>query len=420
MSLALTGQELSFQRRVRTFAERHLKPIAAKIEAGEYFPEDFLRALGKNKFLGAPFSKSDGGLALGWVSETIVAEEISAVSGAAEMARLASAALYSAPLANFGNNVQKKRFLRSVISGEKIGALALTEPQAGSDAGSIITRARHDGRDFVLNGEKRFITNGGVADYLFLFAVTDPSKPARSGLSAFVIPRNSKGLEVVRAYGLLGMRGANVAHLRLRNVRVPRENLVGVLHRGFSIILDELDRERPAVAAGMMGIARSAFEEAVRYSSTREQFGRPIRDFEGVSFKIADMAVKLAASRLLIIHAARVLDRRSPARKEGAIAKLYSTEAAFDVAHESLQVHGGLGYTKDLPIERYFRDARFMMIGGGTSEIMRYIIQREVYKEMGRLSSCYRLLLREVTRDFSRFQAVGRSTKAPLVCPLLR
>ncbi len=386
MSLALTGQELSFQRRVRTFAERHLKPIAAKIEAGEYFPEDFLRALGKNKFLGAPFSKSDGGLALGWVSETIVAEEISAVSGAAEMARLASAALYSAPLANFGNNVQKKRFLRSVLSGEKIGALALTEPQAGSDAGSIITRARHDGRDFVLNGEKRFITNGGVADYLFLFAVTDPSKPARSGLSAFVIPRNSKGLEVVRAYGLLGMRGANVAHLRLRNVRVPRENLVGVLHRGFSIILDELDRERPAVAAGMMGIARSAFEEAVRYSSTREQFGRPIRDFEGVSFKIADMAVKLAASRLLIIHAARVLDRRSPARKEGAIAKLYSTEAAFDVAHESLQVHGGLGYTKDLPIERYFRDARFMMIGGGTSEIMRYIIQREVYKEMGRLS----------------------------------
>jgi len=386
MSLALTGQELSFQRRVRTFAERYLKPIAAKIEAGEYFPEDFLRALGKNKFLGAPFSKSDGGLALGWVSETIVAEEISAVSGAAEMARLASAALYSAPLANFGNNVQKKRFLRSVLSGEKIGALALTEPQAGSDAGSIITRARHDGRDFVLNGEKRFITNGGVADYLFLFAVTDPSKPARSGLSAFVIPRNSKGLEVVRAYGLLGMRGANVAHLRLRNVRVPRENLVGVLHRGFSIILDELDRERPAVAAGMMGIARSAFEEAVRYSSTREQFGRPIRDFEGVSFKIADMAVKLAASRLLIIHAARVLDRRSPARKEGAIAKLYSTEAAFDVAHESLQVHGGLGYTKDLPIERYFRDARFMMIGGGTSEIMRYIIQREVYKEMGRLS----------------------------------
>jgi alkylation response protein AidB-like acyl-CoA dehydrogenase len=386
MSIALTGQELSFQRRVRAFAQKHLKPLAAKIEAEGYFPRDFLHAVGRNKFLGAPFSRSDGGLALGWVSETIVAEEISAVSGAAEMARLASAALYSAPLAYFGNRFQKMQFLRSVLSGEKIGALALTEPQAGSDTGSIRTRARRDGRDFVLNGEKRFITNGGVADYLLLFAVTDPSKPARSGLSAFVMPRNSKGLEVVRVYGLLGMRGANVAHLRLRNVSVPGENLVGALNRGFSIILDELDKERPAVAAGMMGIARSSFEEAVRYSSTREQFGRPIREFEGVSFKIADMAVKLAASRLLILHAARVLDRGEPARKEGAIAKLYSTEAAFDVTHESLQVHGGIGYTKDLPIERYFRDARFMMIGGGTSEIMRYIIQREVYKEMGRPS----------------------------------
>jgi len=386
MSLALTGQELSFQKRVKAFTEKHLKPLAAKIEAEEYFPRDFLRALGRNRFLGAPFSRSDGGLGLGWVCETIVAEEVSAVSAAAEMARLASAALYSAPLAYFGNRVQKKEFLRPVLLGEKVGALALTEPQAGSDAGSIKTRARRKGRDFILNGEKRFITNGGVADYLFLFAVTDPSKPARSAISAFVIPRNSKGLDVVKAYSLLGMRGANVAHLRFRDVDVPRENLVGGLNRGLSIILDELDRERPTVAAGMMGIARSSFEQAVRYSSTRQQFGRPIRHFEGVSFKIADMAVKLAASRLLILDAARALDRGETARKEGAVAKLYSTEAAFEVAHESLQVHGGIGYTKDLPVERYFRDARFMMIGGGTSEIMRYIIQREVYKEMGRPS----------------------------------
>ena len=174
MSLALTGPELSFQRRVRAFAQKHLKPLAAKIEAEEYFPSDFLRTLGRNKFLGAPFSRSDRGLGLGWVSETIVAEEVSAISAAAEMARLASAALYSAPLAYFGNSVQKRRFLHSVLSGEKVGALALTEPEAGSDAGSIKTRARRDARDFVLNGEKRFITNGGVADYLFAFAVIDP------------------------------------------------------------------------------------------------------------------------------------------------------------------------------------------------------------------------------------------------------
>jgi len=386
MSLALTKQEVSFQRRVKAFAQKHLKPLAARIEAEEYFPREFLRSLGRNRFLGAPFSRSDGGLGLGWVCETIVAEEVSAVSAAAEMARLASAALYSAPLAYFGNKVQKKDFLRPVLSGDKVGALALTEPEAGSDAGSIKTRARRDGRDFVLDGEKRFITNGGVADYLFLFAVTDPGRSPRSRISAFVVPRSSRGLEVVKAYGLLGMRGANVVHLRFRRVGVPRENLVGGLNHGFPIILDELDRERPAVAAGMMGIARSSFEAAVNYSSKREQFGRPIRHFEGVSFKIADMAVKLEASRLLILHAARVLDRGEPARREGAVAKLYATESAFEVAHESLQVHGGIGYTKELPVERYFRDARFMMIGGGTSEIMRYIIQREVYKEMSRPS----------------------------------
>jgi alkylation response protein AidB-like acyl-CoA dehydrogenase len=381
MSLALTRKEQSFQRRVRAFAQKHLKPLAAKIEAEEYFPSDFLRALGRNRFLGAPFSRSDGGLGLGWVCETIVAEEVSAVSAAAEMARLASAALYSAPLAYFGNKAQKKEFLRPVLSGEKVGALALTEPQAGSDAGSIQTRARRDGRDFTLDGEKRFITNGGVADYLFLFAVTDPRRPPQSRISSFLVPRNSKGLEVVKAYGLLGMRGANVVHLRFRHVNIPRENLVGGLNHGFSIILDELDRERPAVAAGMMGIARSSFEAAINYSSGRVQFGRPIRQFEGVSFKIADMAVKLEASRLLILQAARALDRGEPARKEGALAKLFATEAAFEVAHQSLQVHGGIGYTKELPIERYFRDARFMMIGGGTSEIMRFIIQREAYRE---------------------------------------
>ena len=169
------------------FAEKHLRPLAAKIEAEEYFPGDFLRALGRNGFLGAPFSRPDGGLGLGWVCETIVAEEVSAVSGAAETARLASDALYSAPLEYFGNSVQKKEFLRPVLIGEKVGALALTEPQAGSDAGSIKTRARRQGGDLILNGENRFITNGGVADYLFLSAVTDPSKPARSAISAFVI-----------------------------------------------------------------------------------------------------------------------------------------------------------------------------------------------------------------------------------------
>ena len=378
--------EAKFREKVRRFAREHVAPVAQKVEEG-MFPREILQKLGEQHLLGTAFSKTDGGVGLGWSFETIVAEEISAVSAATEMARLASGALYAAPLAYFASKAQKHKFLRPVLAGNKVGALALTEPGAGSDAGSIKTHAERRGQGFVLNGEKRFITNGGVADFLFVFAVTNPAKPPKSGVSALVVPRDSQGVQTMKTYGLLGMHGANVVHLRFRNVDVPEENVVGGLNRGFPILLDELDRERPAVAAGMLGIARSAFESAVEYSSKREQFGRPIREFEGVSFKLADMLVKLEASRLLILKAARLLDEGKLARLEGAIAKLFATESAFEITHQALQVHGGIGYTKDLPIERYFRDARFMMIGGGTSEIMRFLIQREIYKKrMGRSS----------------------------------
>jgi alkylation response protein AidB-like acyl-CoA dehydrogenase len=378
--------EARFREKVQRFAREHVAPVAQKVEEG-MFPRDILQKLGEQHLLGTAFSKTDGGVGLGWSFEVIVAEEISAVSAATEMARLASGALYAAPLAYFASKAQKQTFLRPVLAGDKVGALALTEPGAGSDAGSIKTHAERRGQGFVLNGEKRFITNGGVADFLFVFAVTNPAKPPKSAVSALVVPRDSQGVQTVKTYGLLGMHGANVVHLRFRNVRVPEQNVVGGLHRGFPILLDELDRERPAVAAGMLGIARSAFEFAVDYSSKREQFGRPIKEFEGVSFKLSDMLVKLEASRLLILKAARLLDDGKLARLEGAIAKLFATESAFEITHQALQVHGGIGYTTDLPIERYFRDARFMMIGGGTSEIMRFLIQREIYKKrMGRSS----------------------------------
>ena len=380
MSLFHTKQETEFQARVRKFAENEVAPIAEKVEKEKHFPREILAEMGQQRLLGAPFPKLDGGLGLGWSYEILVAEEVSAVSAATEMARLASAALYAAPLSFFGSKSQKSDFLAPVLAGEKIGALALTEPGAGSDAASIKTSARRDERDFVLNGEKRFITNGGVADFLFVFAITDQKRSPKSGVSALIVPRESTGVSVVKDYGLLGMHGARVSHLRFRNVRVPAGNLVGGLNRGFPILLDELDRERPVVAAGMIGIARSAFEAAVSYSTTRSQFGKPIREFEGVSFKVADMATQLEASRLLVLQAARLLDAGKRARKEGAIAKLFSTEAAFEITNQALQVHGGIGYTKDLPLERYFRDARFMMIGGGTSEIMRYVIQSEVYR----------------------------------------
>ncbi len=344
MSLFLSKGELSFQKRVRKFAEENIAPITEKVEREEYFPREILSKMGQSRLLGAPFPASDGGLGLGWSYEILIAEEVSAVSAATEMARLASAALYSAPLSSFGTRAQKKQFLAPVLAGERVGVLALTEPEAGSDAASIKTRARLANDEFVLDGEKRFITNGGIADFLLVFAVTDPKQGARRGISAFVVPRESPGVRVVRHYTLLGMHGAKVAHLRFRNTRVPRTNLVGGLNQGFSVLLDELDKERPAVAAGMAGIARSAIEASVRYSAARKQFGKPIRSFEAVSFKVADMATKLEASRLLILKAARLLDHGRNSRKEGAMAKLFATETSFETAHDALQVHGGIGY----------------------------------------------------------------------------
>jgi len=381
MSLFLSKDEEAFKTKARNFAEDHVIPQANEVEAGKY-PRELIRDMGRENLLGAPFSKSDGGQGLGWVSEVIVAEEISAANAATEMSRAASTTLYAAPLAYFGNNQQKKDFLRPVLTGESIGALALTEPLAGSDAAGIRTTVAQRGDSYVLNGEKRFITNGGLADQYFLFAITDRKKGGRRGMSAFLVPRESSGVKVVKTYSLLGMRGANVAHIRFRNVKLPPENLVGRKNQGFDILLDELDRERPVVSAEMLGIARAAYEAALEYSNKREQFGRPIREFQAISFRIADMAVKLEASRLLILNSGRLLDMGRSIRKAGAIAKVYATEASFEVANSALQVHGGIGYTRDTPVERYFRDARFMMIGGGTSDIMRHIIQREAYRDL--------------------------------------
>ena len=386
MSLFLSKDEEAFRAKAQKFATSHVIPRANELESGKY-PRDLIREMGREGLLGAPFSRLDGGQGLGWVSEVIVAEEISFASAATEMSRAASTTLYAAPLAYFGNKQQKKDFLRPVLAGASLGALALTEPLAGSDAAGIRTTATQEGDNFVLNGEKRFITNGGLADQYFLFAITDQKKGGRNGMSAFLVPRESPGVKVIKAYSLLGMRGANVAHIRFRNVKLPSENLVGRRDRGFDILLDELDRERPVVSAEMLGIARAAYNAALEYSNKREQFGRPIREFQAVGFRIADMAVKLEVSRLLILKSARLLDMGRSIRRDGAITKVFATEAAFDVANSALQVHGGIGYTTDTPVERYFRDARFMMIGGGTSDIMRHIIQREAYRDLAKRSN---------------------------------
>jgi alkylation response protein AidB-like acyl-CoA dehydrogenase len=375
-----TEAEVNFRREVRAFCDKEISPIADEIDKGPY-PRELLRKIGKVGYMGVHHDKSVGGTNRGLSYEVIVAEEISATNGGLDMARMASTTLYGMPVARFGTPEQKKKYLEPVVAGDKIGCIGITEPDVGSDTAGMKTHAEKDGDDWILNGEKRFITNGSQADFMCAFAVTDPNVKAKDGMSAFIIDTKSDGFSVVQDHDLLGMKSARVSWLKIEDVRVPGDMLLGSPGMGFHILMDELDSERTAIAGEAIGYGRTPYEIAVKYSTERHQFGRPINAFEGVSFKIADMAMKLEAGRALTLTAARMYDRGEKITKAASIAKLYTTEAAIQITNDALQILGGMGYTTDYPVERFLRDARLMTIGGGTAEILRFLIQREVYKE---------------------------------------
>ncbi len=379
----MTEKEQKFQAKARAFVERNLAPFAEKIERGEKEAWDVIRKFGKAGYLGTRYPPEFGGTGLGLVHEVLVTEEICAVSAGFDMARVASCILFAHPTFEFGTKEQKEKYLKPVAQGEKIGALCITEPNVGSDVAGTETRAVKEGDKFIINGEKRFITNGPIADFLLVYGITDPSVKAKRGMTAFIVESKWKGYEVIEEYELLGMHGAHVGHMGFRDVEVPAENVLGTINDGFKVVMAGLNAERTILAAEMNGVARAAMEEAIRYSDERMQFRRKIREFEGISFKIADMSVKLEAARLLTMKAARLIEAGLPATKAAAIAKLYACDTAIETATNALQVLGGIGYTRKRPVERYLRDARLMSIGGGTAEILRYLIQREVYKEHG-------------------------------------
>jgi alkylation response protein AidB-like acyl-CoA dehydrogenase len=383
LSVLYTAEENAFRETVREFAEKVVAPRADEIEATAEYPRDLLYELGRSGYMGALIPAEYGGTGLGMVYETIIAEEISAVCAMLDVTRGVTSVYFAPPVYKFGNDEQKAKYLPPIVKGDKIGAIGITEPDVGSDTAGMKTTAVRDGDDFIINGEKRFITNGSIADYMLLFAVTDPSVKARKGMSAFIFETETEGFSVVKDYELMGLRGLKVAHLKFENCRIPASSMLGEENKGFTILMDELDTERTSLAAGAVGYGRAAFEYAIQYSTEREQFGREIRSFEGVSFKIADMAVKLDAARLMTLQAARRIDMGIPATRQGAAAKLFSCVSAQEIATEALQVTGGIGYTKDCKTEQLFRDARLMTIGGGTAEIMKFLIQREVYKERG-------------------------------------
>ncbi len=377
----LDEEEIKFQEKVRDFVQRTLTPSVENIEKGKLEAWDVLRKFGKAGYLGSRYPPEYGGTGKGLMYEVLVTEEICAVHAGLDMARVASCILFAHPVYEFGTEAQKKRYLTPVAKGERIGALGITEPNVGSDVAGTETRAEKNNDSYLINGEKRFITNSPIADFILCYTITDPKVNAKQGMTAFIVETKSKGFKVEEEYELMGMHGAHVGRLSLNNVEVSEKNILGELNGGFRVVMAGLDAERTILAAEMNGVARAAMEEAIHYSNWRVQFHRKIREFEGISFKIADMAVRLEAARLLTFKAARMIDAKQPATKDAAIAKLYACEKAIETATESLQVLGGIGYTKQRPVERYLRDARLMTIGGGTAEILRYLIQREVFRE---------------------------------------
>ncbi len=383
LSVLYTDEERAFREEVRKFAAREVAPRADEIESTREYPRELLRRVGQAGYMGVLLPEEYGGSGKGMVSETIIAEELSAVSPALDISRAVTSVFFSQPVLRFGTEEQREKYLPLIASGEKIGAIGITEPDVGSDTAGMKTRAVREGDEYVLKGEKRFITNGSRADYICLFAITDPSVKARKGMSAFIFETDNPGFSVIKDYELMGMRGAKVSHLKFENARVPASSLLGEENNAFAILMDELDTERTSLAAGAVGYSRGAFEVAVAHSVEREQFGRQIRKFEGVSFKIAGMATKIDAARLLTLQAARTIDKGMTASRQGAEAKLFACDAAQEITYDALQVLGGIGYTSESKTEQLYRDARLMTIGGGTAEIMRYLIQREVYRDRG-------------------------------------
>ncbi|MBI3039337.1 acyl-CoA dehydrogenase family protein [bacterium] len=383
IDIMFSREELYFRDQVRAFMKAQIEPEVEKFQQEKTYPRPLIEKIGKAGYNGALHDQAYGGTKKGAVYECIVAEEVGKIFPALDLSRLVSTVFFGMPLGKFGTAKQKETYLPGIVSGAKIGAIGITEPDVGSDAAGMKTKAVKQENHYVINGEKRFITNGSQADFILVFAITDPNVKSHKGMSAFIVEKGTPGFEAISDFKLMGMECARVSYLKFKDVKVPAENLLGSENKGFQILMDELDCERTTLAAEAVGYAQFPFDQALKFSNEREQFSQKIRMFEGVNFKIADMVTKLEASRLLVLLAARMIDSGNSATKEASMAKIFATESAVEVADLALQIQGGHGYTKDSMVERYYRDARLMRIGGGTGEIVRYLLQREVYKTYG-------------------------------------
>ena len=372
----LTEEQLMLREMVHDFAQNEVKPIAAEIDETCRFPEETVKQMGEIGLMGIVFPEEYGGAGMDYVSYVIAVEEISRVCGSHGITLAAHISLGVNPIYLFGSEEQKQEWLPRLCSGEILGAFGLTEPNAGSDAGGTETTAIRDGDQWILNGTKRFITNASVSEVYSVTAVTDKTKGPSKGISSFIVPRDTPGFSIDRKENKLGLRGSDTAGLIYEDCRIPAENLLGEEGKGFPYFLEILDGGRISIGAMALGIAQGAFDEALKYSKERSQFGRTISKFQAIQFKLADMATWIEAARHLVYHSARLCDAGKSYGKESAMGKLFASEVATKIAEEAIQIHGGYGYTRDYPVERMWRDAKLCEIGEGTSEIQRLVIAR--------------------------------------------
>jgi butyryl-CoA dehydrogenase len=379
MDFEATEEHRMIRRMVREFAEKEIGPRAEEIDETDLFPDDLLRRMGELGIIGLPFPEEYGGSGLGYTSMVIALEEIARVSGSMAITLDAQTSLYCEPVFLFGTEEQKQKYLVPAARGEKIGAFGLTEPQAGSDAGATRTRAVLDDEtdEWVINGQKNFITNGSIADFVVITAKTDPDAGTR-GISAFIVEKGAPGFQAGRDEDKMGLRGSVTSELFFENCRIPAENLLGTENEGFRQFMITLDAGRVAIAAMAVGLAQGAFERAVAYAKEREQFGRPIANFQAVRWMIAEMATEIEAARLMVNRAAWLRERGERFTKEAAMAKVFATDTSERVCYKAIQIHGGYGYVREYEVERMYRDQRLCSIGEGTNQIQRLVISRQI------------------------------------------
>ena len=379
MNFTLTKEQELVRQMVRDFAVNEVKPIAAEIDVTERFPMENVKKMGELGMMGIPFPTEFGGAGGDVLSYILAVEELSKVCATTGVILSAHTSLCASLINENGTPEQKEKYLRDLCTGNKIGAFGLTEPGAGTDAAGQQTTAVLDGDNYILNGSKIFITNGGVADTFIVFAMTDKSKGTK-GISAFIVEKGFQGFSIGKKEDKLGIRASSTTELIFENCIVPKENLIGKEGKGFGIAMKTLDGGRIGIAAQALGIAEGALDEAIKYMKERKQFGRPIAAFQGLQWMVAEMSTKIEAARFLVYKAAWLKENKQPYSVDAARAKLYAAEVAMDVTTKAVQLFGGYGYTKEYPVERMMRDAKITEIYEGTSEVQKMVISGSLLK----------------------------------------